>query len=347
MIQKFSVSRDDAIYQAWPDLVLTPSGKLLCIFSECTHHGDRSYTRVMLCESVDRGRTWSPKRPLPEPPHGLPYWNCARLSVLRDGRIAALVDRIGTDERSRDFHLLQNYLFFSSDEGRTWSPPLLTPAQGIVPDKLLELESGRWLLACHVQDPGIQNLTQRLWHSDDRGQTWNGPVIVARQKGLNLCEGSILPIDGATLVAFHRENSGLGMDCYKTISRDGGASWSDPIRFPLPGCHRPVSGFLRDGRILITYRFIQGGRGWLGTWTQNLFAAVTDRESALAPRREDAWARIMPVDFDRSPHSDLGYSGWAQFADGEIYIVNYIVDDAPKAQIRGYSLRLDDFLLPA
>ena len=42
----------------------------------------------------------------------------------------------------------------------------------------------------------------------------------------------------------------------------------------------------------------------------------------------------MPVDFDRSPVADLGYSGWVQFEDGEIYIVNYIVDDAPKAQIR-------------
>jgi hypothetical protein len=53
---------------------------------------------------------------------------------------------------------------------------------------------------------------------------------------------------------------------------------------------------------------------------------------------------------DRSPTSDTGYSGWVQFADnhadtGEIYVVNYIPDDAPKAQIRSYSLRMEDFLL--
>jgi len=54
----------------------------------------------------------------------------------------------------------------------------------------------------------------------------------------------------------------------------------------------------------------------------------------------------MPIDFDRSPNSDLGYSGWVQFPDGEIYIVHYIVDDAiDKAQIRGYSVHLEDFLL--
>lgn len=347
-MQKFTVSRDDRIYQAWPDVVLTASGRLVCVFSECTHHGDRSYTRIMLCDSTDRGRSWSPKRPLtlaarvPEP-----FWNCARISRLRDGRLVVVVDRIKRDENSPEREALANYLLFSSDEGVTWTAPQLTPAQGIVPDQLRELDNGRWLLACHWKDPGLGNLVQRLWYSDDQGTSWQGPVTVARQAGLNLCEVSILQVAGPTLVAFHRENSFQGWDCYKTISHDRGESWGEPIRFPLPACHRPVAGFLRDGRILITYRFMQGGKGWVGSWTQNFFAALTDAESALAPSREQAWARILPVDFDRSPHSDLGYSGWVQFADGEIYVVNYIVDDAPKGQIRGYSLRPEEFLLPA
>ncbi len=34
-----------------------------------------------------------------------------------------------------------------------------------------------------------------------------------------------------------------------------------------------------------------------------------------------------------------------QFPDGEIYVVNYIMDDAPKAQIRGYALTPEDFLV--
>ena len=47
MIQKFTVSNDPAIYEAWPDVALTDSGKLVCVFSECTHHGNRDYTRIM------------------------------------------------------------------------------------------------------------------------------------------------------------------------------------------------------------------------------------------------------------------------------------------------------------
>ena len=108
-----------------------------------------------------------------------------------------------------------------------------------------------------------------------------------------------------------------------------------------------VAGYLRDGRIMITYRFMQGGKGWLGAWTQNFFAAVTDEQSAVSVRRDEASVRIMPLDYDRSPKADLGYSGWVQFPDGEIYVVNYIVDDAiDKGQIRGYSFSPEAFILP-
>lgn len=345
MIQKHIISRDDSIYEAWPDAALAPSGKLVCVFSECAHHCDRSYTRIMLCESGDRGRSWSRKRPLTEATRGLPvHWNCARISSLRDGRLAVVVDKLFAPEMSAAPEQCRNYLFFSGDEGASWNGPIETPALGIVPDKLLELDDGRWILACHYKEPDFGFLVQRLWHSDDKGETWRGPVVVAREHGLNLCEASILPVNGA-LVAFLRENSGRGLDCYKAMSRDRGGSWSRPVPFPLPACHRPVAGMLRDGRVLITHRFMQGGKGWTGWWTQNLFAALTDAESALAETREQAHTRILPLDFDRSPASDTGYSGWVQFEDGEIYVVNYIMDNAPKAQIRGYSLGLDDFIL--
>jgi sialidase-1 len=213
-----------------------------------------------------------------------------------------------------------------------------------MPDKLLEIESGRWILACQEKDDSTGFWYVHLWYSDDGGADWTGPVTVANKKGLHLCEVSILQVRGC-LVAFMRENSGQGLDCYKVISNDGGLTWSEVTAFPLPGCHRPVAGHLQNGLIMITYRFMQGGKGGFGWSTQNLFAALSDDESALASERKEAHTRILPVDFDRSPHSDTGYSGWVQFDDGEVYVVNYIVDDAPKAQIRGYSLSMEDFIL--
>ncbi len=344
-MEKFIVSRDDSVYEAWPHLALTASEKLVCVFSECTHHNDRSYTRIVTVTSTDRGRTWSAKRPLTEPCHDREnFWNCARISNLSDGRLAIAVDRQPNCDEAGPIEKRRNYLFFSSDEGETWKGPVDTPALGGCPDKLLELESGRWLYSCTCLDPELQTQIQRLWYSDNQGESWSGPVIVAKKKGLKLCEVSILPVKDK-LVAFHREESREGWDCYKTISADNGETWSDVIRFPLPGCHRPAAGRLNNGQILITYRFVQGGKGRRGYWVQNLFSGLTDDESALATDRRGARTRIMPIDFDRSASADTGYSGWVQFKDGEIYVVNYIMDDAPCAQIRGYSLQMSDLIL--
>jgi hypothetical protein len=323
MIEKHIISRDDSIYEAFPDVTLTPSGKLVCVFTECTHHKDRSNSRIMLTESTDRGRSWSPKRPLAEVAAD-GHWNCARITRFSDGRLVAIVDRLGAGEKKAQLEEMQNFLFFSEDEGASWSEPVETPAQGIVPDKPLELASGRWILSCHYRDNEFGFAVQRLWYSDDKGKSWEGPVMVGKKEGLNLCEVSILPVEDK-LVAFMRENSGQGWDCMKTISSDGGESWGPVINFPLPGCHRPVAGALKDGNFLITHRFMQGGKGWVGWWTQNFFAGLTDKESVLAEERKEAHTRILPIDFDRSPVSDTGYSGWVQFDDGEIYIVNYIL----------------------
>jgi sialidase-1 len=344
-LKKFEISRDETLYEAFPDLAISPSGKLICVFLECGHHVDRSYSRIMFCESFDRGRTWSPKKALTE---GLRnagvWWNCPRIQQLKDGRMLVIVDRVYGNKMPEELKSKSEVvLYFSNDGGITWSGPVETPCDGIVPDKICETSTGRWLLSVHHRDPVSSNLAQRLWYSDDKGKSWNGPLSVASQKGLDLCEISIIPVDDK-LVGLLRENSGIGLDCYKVISGDDGLTWSEPVAFPLPGCHRPVAGNLKDGRIMISYRFIQGGKP--GSWTQNFFAAITDRQSMLAPARNGALARIRPVDFDRAAHSDTGYSGWVQFDNGEVYIVNYIVDDALKAHIRGYAMNIDEFFDP-
>ncbi len=188
-------------------------------------------------------------------------------------------------------------------------------------------------------------LKQSLWYSDDEGKSWSDRVIVAAKEGLNLCEGSIVELDDNTLVCFMRENSGLGIDCFKAISTDNGETWEGPYNAPMPGCHRPIAGILDNGYVMITHRFMQGGKGWVGFWTQNFFAGFTSQDSCRAKDRKEQGYRIMPLDYDRSPVSDIGYSGWVQFDDGEIYVVYYIVDDSPNGQIRGASFYEEDVLI--
>lgn len=224
MIQKFLIARDNELYFAFPDVALTPSGRLVCVFAACTHHGNRDYTRIMACDSSDRGRSWSALRAVTEATIGLPvHWNCPRITQLRDGRLAVLVDKLHTAEGSAKPEDCRNHLFFSTDEGATWDGPHATPALGIVPDKLLELACGRWIVSCHYKEPN-EDLVQRLWYSDDQGVTWSDPVEVGRRAGYQLCEVSILQLDADTLVAFHRENSPDTRPCQKTLSRDRGQS---------------------------------------------------------------------------------------------------------------------------
>lgn len=340
-IQKFSVSKDDNYYEAFPDVVLTDGGKLIVVFEECTHHSDRSYARIMKTESTDRGRTWTKKEKFTDSNDGWPpYWNCARISKLNDGRLIILADWI----LNRDEASAEVYYWIGDQEGTEWDGPHLGPSDGIVPDQLIQTKSGRWLMSTHLWGKhGF--LEQSAWYSDDEGKTWSDRKIVASKKGLNLCEGSIVELDDETLVCYLRENSGLGYDAYKAISKDGGETWEGPYNVPMPGCHRPVSGILNSGQVMITHRYMHGGKGWVGFWTQNFFAGFMDQEACKAEKREEQGLRIMPVDFDRSPVSDTGYSGWVQFDDGEIYTVYYIVDDSPNGQIRGASFYEDDVII--
>ena len=336
MIQKFNVSRDDSIYEAWPDVVLTDGGKLICVFSECEHHKNREAARVMITESLDRGRTWSQKKPLTEKGSAKEYFNCARISKLRDGSLAIICDKVFENENRK----AEIWLWRGDSEGECWSEPTVFPDFcGIVPDKFLELSSGRLIIAAQFKNHEVGKLEQYLWYSDDGGKTWSDRVTVAADPKYNLCEVSILEYEENKLIAYLRENSVKGYPILKVLSADGGESWSEIYNTSMDSGHRPVSGFLADGRVMVTYRYIPSG-------TQNTFAAFMSRESIEATGRREQRVRVVPLDYDRNPSPDLGYTGWVQFEDGEIYIVNYIKDDADKAFIRGYSFYPEDVLFP-
>ncbi len=346
VINKYSVSNDPEIYEAFPDVVLTNGGKLVCVFLECNHHGDRNNARVMITESHDRGRTWTKKRPLTEKTTNDDSFNCPRISKLNDGTLAVVCDRVTyiKDQNSnRISRTSAGYLWRADAEGTHWSEPEILPFCGIVPDKLLQLSCGRLIYASHFEGKGTfgcqGNLEQYMWYSDDNGKNWSDRITIAESPEYKLCEVSILELKTGELVAFMRENSFTGIDCLKCISRDRGETWEGIYKMPIPGCHRPVAGYLQDGRILMTYRYNNAANlSFVGC--DNVFMSYFDDKSALEKERGKQCVRTIPLDHDFGDVPDLGYTGWIQFDDGEIYVVNYIMDDADKAQIRGYSFYL-------
>lgn len=338
-IQKFIISKDDSIYEAWPDVVQTVSGKLICVFMECAHHLDREDARITLAESTNRGRTWSEKRYLTKKCTKEAFFNCARISRMKDGSLVVICDFIRGDENGSAENAVEQWLWHGDSEGTVWSEPVVLPFRGIVPDKFRVLENGRCIIAAHYKNHATGLLEQYLWYSDDKGKTWSDRVTMAADPRYNLCEVSILECGGGILVGFLRENSLKGYPVLKTISRDYGETWSPVYETPIDCGHRPVSGFLQDGRVFVTYRYIP-------VWMNSMLAAVLDGKELLCTEPREQHVRILQLDYDRNPSPDLGYTGWTQFDDGEIYVVNYIKDDSDKAHIRGYSLYPEDIVLP-
>lgn len=343
-MQKFVVSNDPMIYECHPDVTKGSDGRrLIAIFTERTHHWlNQAYSRCVITISDDRGRTWSPKISISEDTAGLLYfYDALRISTLRNGRILALLPRLPHDGGEPAAYKYNLGYKASDDNGETWSDFVELPIYGIAPDKIIELEDGRLIVAVHHYDG--KYLVQYLIYSDDGGKSWSRPVRCAGVDGRHLCEASILQFRGTdTLAMFLRENSGIGIECQLTISRDRGESWSPLADFPLPGCHRPVAGHLNDGRVLLLWAMRHaGGR-------RTTFGSVFAEESLLNDDYRATRIDTFPLDYDRSAFPDTGYTGWVQFPDGELYAVNYIADDAGDcAQIRGYSFHIEDFIIPS
>jgi len=366
-VKRVTVSRNDGIYELVPDVVRLPGGKLICIYRESDGHTVRQFSNIVIRTSIDSGHTWSKRYSLVEArlnEKGVVLkWNCPRIQRLKNGRLLALCD-VFPSPPNEHTDLTNSHIVFwwSDDEGKSWSEPEHTPIFGIMPDRLVELPSGAWLLTTQVRMKGDSydlqgNLSQIVHCSEDQGKTWQGPFIIGKDNRYQLCEGSTLLLPDGELVCYMRENSLRGLPAFKSFSRDEGHSWEGPYPTPMDGAHRPVAGLLPSGKVLITYRYQQGGDHgpfiqqeppeWTGGatsyWARNTFAYLETVGSAKARNLSQQGGIILPLDHDHSPRSDGGYTGWVVLHNGEIFCVNYIVDDAPMAQIRGYWFSEGDF----
>ncbi len=338
-IKKYSISKSD-FFEGWPTMAKLKDDGLICIFTRCNGHNERDNTTLMCTVSRDKGVSWSEPKPFTDTVNKDYYYNNARIQRLGD-ELVVVCDMVKANERQEK--PADVFLWISSDEGVTWSKPIITAANGIVPD-IKQLRSGNWLLTAHRTDSKTNRLVQYCYISEDRGASWSEEITVAQDLRYNLCEASVLECDDGTLVAYMRENSWQGYDCLKTISKDGGYTWSKVYNTPIPGCHRPTVGYLKDGRVFLTYRFLQGGR-CKGITAENTFMAVMGGDTPQITDRNAQSTSIISLDFDRSQYPDSGYTDWIQFDDETVYIVNYIIDDWDKCQIRGYSVDLKRIFL--
>ena len=186
-----------------------------------------------------------------------------------------------------------------------------------------------------AQDAGY--LVQNIWHAKSMdGHDWEKHKLCHYPKH-NMCEASVCQF-GSGYLCLMRENSGLGKPAYFCRSKNG-IEWTNPEPTRMFGCHRPIIGVLTSGNLLTTYR--EASHGFKpGFWAKNTFACLTAKRSA---QKDLNLSIILPLDHDKSKHSDSGYTGWVQLPDQSIFIVNYITGDAPQPYIRWYQIHEQDF----
>lgn len=179
--------------------------------------------------STDGGRTWSNKYTLVENDGGR---NVMEVNFLRlmNGNIALFYCQKNTE--STDCRVMMRT---SSDEGKTWrNPKQLSPSNkytGLTNGRAIRLRSGRILL--EAWEGGYAYCVI----SDDDGKTWRDSQRIKPADGECYENACIELKDGRVMMLMR---TGLGGQ-FKSISTDGGETWSNPELTQLTGSAAPVS----------------------------------------------------------------------------------------------------------
>lgn len=367
-MQKITISRNDHMYEAFADIAKAKDGSLICTYRESMCHSQRPFSCVVIRRSGDHGLTWGPRQIICESTRedtaaGKGRYNCSRITACADGTLLLIVDELHVQawEDYLEPAPCKNLLFRSHDNGQSWEGPEDTGiTEGIVPS-IKELSNGDLLIGVTQQhrgnDPGRGfSETQTVYRSTNGGTTWEGPAKVPNPAGhtvngekWRLNEGDFAQMDDGRIVLYMRED-GERLSAWKSLSDDGGRTWSVPQRTQIPFClGRPSVGRLRSGEVVITYRLACGQSTSLALYVESAAEAVRGLADTGSRDMEDytstAEARFAVIDNDRSAWADSSYSGWVQLANGDLYVVNYVNDDAPRAFIRGYVVNRGDWYL--
>lgn len=190
---------------------------------------DHGPARIAGKISKDGGKTWGDKMTLVENDGGC---NVMEVNFLRlkNGDIALFHCQKNSEEK--DCRVMMRT---SKDEGKTWSPAKQLSADGkytgLTNGRCIRVKSGRILLEAWENDDSYCYL------SDDDGATWRESQRI-KPAGAACWEPACIELkDGRVLMLIR---TGLGSQ-YKSLSADGGATWTPPAPTALEGTAAPVS----------------------------------------------------------------------------------------------------------
>ena len=171
----------------WGTIVHGLNGDLLAVMFIKTVERPNYWQDVLIC-SHDEGKTWEQRSVVaaveaedkPWPWMGKEGPNESALVRLADGRLLA-VFRTGRVGRTGEFASMGET--WSSDDGKTWTPPIAAPFKGVAP-RLRRLSNGMLALTTGRPDP-----VEVMFSVDGKGKEWTNATTVAEDHPQELSGG--------------------------------------------------------------------------------------------------------------------------------------------------------------
>lgn len=284
--QKFTVSLPDyplhnpnprGWYNSVANVVAARDGHLVAVYRLSDNH-TALQTYIMTARSADGGRTWTGHRVIASAnvwEHER-AWVAPQMSILSDGRIVVICDQGHRDPGDEWPMLVRwqkpdrgmwNYLFWSDDNGVTWSEPQKVDDVGGEPGYIFEMADGTigYTRTSSTTTDKLKNPPLPWGHnyyrnevvfSRDGGKTWPEVRWLADSPFHGDCEVGVTELEPGKLIAATRIGLGNGQFGHPSrliFSDDGGKTWTRSVPAPFYG-QRPHLRKLKSGKLLVTYR---------------------------------------------------------------------------------------------
>ena len=300
------IDREPGQYFGHPTTALLEDGKtVLAVYPK--GHGKGA---IILKRSTDRGRTWSPRLPVPD------NWSTSLETPT--------IHRISKKRVLLFSGLYPIRMASSDDEGKTWTPlaPIGDYGGIVAMGDVIRRKDGTLLAFFHDDGRYLRNTGKAgqfyvyQVRSKDEGRTWSQPEVIATRPDVDLCEpGVVRSPDGNEVALLLRENR-RRMHSFVIFSRNDGDTWSLPqeVSNEMTGDRHRLAYF-KDGRLLAVFRdtsFDSAMRGDFVAW-------VGHYEDLHNAGRGEMRVRLL----DNKNAWDCGYAGLERFPDGSFLTVTY------------------------
>ena len=312
------------------DFLLLNNGDILFVYPRYGGgDGDGDPADLCACVSRDGGDSFSP-----------PWLLLSRAEIPADNIMSVTLRRMQNGDVGLFFlvknppHQCRLFLARSADEGKRFGKPAACiPHRGyfvVNNDRLLQTDSGRWLIPAACTEVLIEDETERarfgpahciFYASDDDGESWYLLSEIRPGGGMEhsltgLQEPGAAPLPGGVLWSFFRTDTGRQ---YESFSFDDGKSWTaaQPSRFTSPASPMSVKR-LKDGRLFAVWNPVPGYNGKNtcpgGVWT----GGRTPLVCAFSDQGGRDFCDPIPIETD--PDSGYAYTAVFEAPDGGILL---------------------------